>query len=1081
MDNRPVEKIYQKKTQLEHILLRPDTYIGSTEPQIEKLWVYDRESKSLQFREITYVPGLYKIFDEILVNAADNFQRDKKMNFIKVNINQKENRITVKNNGCGIPITIHKEYNIYVPELIFGNLLTSSNYDDTSKKVVGGRNGFGAKLTNIFSKVFIVETADKKVSKNYKQVFKNNMSSKGLPEINDFKKGDEYTSITFEPDLKQFHMQSLDDDIVSLMIKRVYDMAGITNTKVKVYLDDEVIEIKNFFEYIDMYLDTHSKAEEKDIPKVYESPNERWEIGVSLSEGQFQQVSYVNAIATTKGGTHVNYVTEKITDHIQEILKKKNKKLTIKPHQIRQHLWIFVNCLIDNPTFDGQTKENMTLKSSAFGSSFDFSEKFLKEVVKTGIVEHCLSYAKTREDLKLNKQLNAGIKKTGRLYGIPKLEDANKAGTKNSDQCILILTEGDSAKSLAMSGIEVVGRDHYGVFPLKGKLLNVREASNASILKNDELQNIMKIIGLQTTKKYEDVKSLRYGSIMIMTDQDHDGSHIKGLIINFIHNFWPSLIKLNGFLKEFITPIIKVTKNSVVKSFYTIPDYKKWAEEQGGNLKSWKIKYYKGLGTSTDKEAQEYFSEIERNRIIFLYNNQVDDEAIDMAFNKKKAEERKIWLENYNPQRDILDTGSKQIIYRDFINKELILFSMSSNVRSIPSICDGLKPSERKVLFGCFKRKLKDEIKVAQLVGYVSEHSAYHHGEMSLSGTIVAMGQNFVGSNNINLLMPLGQFGTRNQGGKDHASSRYIFTSLNKVTRHIFNPNDDPLMDNIIEEGQKIEPNWYLPILPMCLVNGAEGIGTGWSTSVPCYNPRELCENIKYRIKENKYFEMKPWYKGFTGGIERNDDEEKNSYIISGKYEWIGEKTVKIFEIPIKIWTKNYKEHLEKLMGIEHKKEKDKKSKKKDESDEEKKEKITPIIQDFKEYHTNNKVDFEVNFLDEYADKYREDDVLFQKKFKLISSLNLTNMVMFNSKGQLRRYNNVEEIIEEFFILRLEYYQKRKDYIIANLTKELIILENKVRFILAVTADKPELKINKRKKKEILSDLIKQSKLNFFK
>ena len=190
--------------------------------------------------------------------------------------------------------------------------------------------------------------------------------------------------------------------------------------------------------------------------------------------------------------------------------------------------------------------------------------------------------------------------------GIPKLEDANDAGTRYAADCTIILTEGDSAKSLALAGIEIVGRDKYGVFPLRGKFLNVREASNSKIMENPEIQNLIKILGISIGTKYENVSKLRYGKIMIMTDQDHDGSHIKGLLINFIHHFWPSLFKMEGFLKEFVTPIIKATKGNQSMTFFTIPEYEQWAH--GRSLKGWKVKYYKGLGTSTAKEAKEYFS-----------------------------------------------------------------------------------------------------------------------------------------------------------------------------------------------------------------------------------------------------------------------------------------------------------------------------------------------------------------------------------------------------------------------------------------------------------------------------------------
>ena len=1081
-----IEEQYQKVTQYEHILKRPDTYIGSIEFQKERLWVYNSEEEKLEFREVKYVPGLFKIFDEILVNAADNYQNDKSMKYIKVDINRQTNTIKVKNGGKGIPITIHKKYNMYVPQLIFGNLLTSSNYNDDVKKVTGGRNGYGAKLTNIYSKTFIVETADKETGKRYKQKFYNNMLKFNEPEIEDYGK-DDFTCITFQPDLERFRMTELDDDIVAIFEKRVFDMAGITPKSVSVYLNGKKLNVKNFEDYIHMYLDASKEEDEMDLPMVYECPHERWEVGMSLSESQFQQVSFVNAISTTKGGKHVDYVTDKIIKVIMEKIAKKDKNLNIKPQHIKQHLWIFVNCLIENPAFSSQTKETLISKKEDFGSEFEFSDSFLKNVIKTNIVERCLRYAKTREEEKNLRKLNSGTKKNARLIGIEKLDDANWAGTKNSSKCTLILTEGDSAKSLAMAGIEVVGRDSFGCFPLRGKLLNVRECSTHKILKNQEIQYLMKILGIKVGETYTDVKNLRYGSILIMTDQDVDGSHIKGLIINFIHTFWPSLIKLNGFMRQFITPILKATKGKEVKSFYTIPEYEKWVKSMK-NIKGWKIKYYKGLGTSSNKEAQEYFANIQRHRIDFEYKDEKDDESIDMAFNKKKAEERKNWLMNFDPNTPPLNLDVSKITYNKFINRELILFSMYDNQRCIPCLCDGLKPSERKILYGCFKKNLREEIKVAQLVGYISEHTAYKHGEQSLAGTIVAMAQNFVGSNNINLLMPNGQFGTRNKGGKDSASSRYIFTELNKVTRHLFNQNDSPLMDYIFEEGQKIEPKWYLPIIPMILVNGCEGIGTGWRSQLPCFNPHEIVRSLKSKLKGNGFLKLEPWYKGFQGEIKENP-ENKGTYIVTGKYHWDenNPRKVIITEIPIKKWTEDYKYFLQELMGIEiisRSNNEDNKSQKKkgknngrkrsqdkssDDEEKQKKKKKEIMVEDLRENHTYNRVCFEVTLLDEYAKKFKQDNDLFIKTFNLQSTINIKNMVLFSPEGKLKKYNTIEEILETFYNLRLEYYHLRKDYMISVLKKEVATLSNKARFIKMVIED--ELIIKKKKRAVIVNEL----------
>lgn len=590
-----IEKMYQKKSQLEHILLRPDTYIGSVEKAKELMWVYDLETEQIIQKEIEYVPGLYKIFDEILVNAADNKQRDKSMNLIKIDINAETNTISVWNNGQGIPVVMHKDENMYVPTMIFGHLLTSSNYNDEEEKVTGGRNGYGAKLCNIFSTKFIVETSAKDYKRQYKQTWANNMTKTTDAKIKD-STGEDFTKITFCPDLEKFKMDKLDDDIVSLMCRRAFDIAASTRG-VKVMLNGKRVPVKNFKEYVDLYVKGKEDDNNEKLKVIYENINDRWEVAVTISDKGFQQMSFVNSIATTKGGRHVDYVTDMVVKQLIEILKKKNKGgVQIKPFQVKNHMWIFINCLIVNPAFDSQTKENMTLQAKSFGSKCVLPEKFITQITKSGIVESVLTWAKFKAQNDLIK--HSGGKKQSKLKGIPKLEDANEAGTKNGLKCTLILTEGDSAKSLAVSGLGVIGRDLYGVFPLRGKLLNVREATHKQILENQEINNLIKILGLQYKKKYnniEDMKTLRYGKIMIMTDQDQDGSHIKGLLINFIHYNWPELLQRN-FLEEFITPIVKARKKKEEISFYSLPEFEEWKSNTPNNH-TYEIKYYKGIFT----------------------------------------------------------------------------------------------------------------------------------------------------------------------------------------------------------------------------------------------------------------------------------------------------------------------------------------------------------------------------------------------------------------------------------------------------------------------------------------------------
>ncbi|XP_066147852.1 DNA topoisomerase 2 isoform X2 [Euwallacea fornicatus] len=1057
--NKPttIEQTYQKKSQLEHILLRPDTYIGSVEKVNELMWVYCQEKQMMIQKQIEYVPGLYKIFDEILVNAADNKQRDKNMDCIKIEIKPEENMISIWNNGQGIPVVMHKDENMYVPTMIFGHLLTSSNYNDDEDKVTGGRNGYGAKLCNIFSEKFVVETASKQFKKIFKQTWGNNMTKASEPKIKDFNSED-FTKITFYPDLTKFKMTKLDDDIVELMSRRAYDVAA-SSQGVKVLLNGHRLPIKNFNNYVELYIKGKEDEMGNSLKVVYERSNERWEVAVTLSDRGFQQMSFVNSIATTKGGRHVDYVVDMIVKQLQEVIKKKNKGGTaIKPFQIKNHMWIFINCLIVNPTFDSQTKENMTLQVKSFGSKCTLSEKFINGVQKSGIIETVLSWAKFKQQNELVKA-SAG-KRTSKLKGVPKLEDANEAGTKNSLKCTLILTEGDSAKSLAVSGLAVIGRDYYGVFPLRGKLLNVREATHKQILENAEINNLVKIVGLQYKKKYltqDDMKTLRYGKIMIMTDQDQDGSHIKGLLINFVHHNWPELLR-QDFLEEFITPIVKAKKKKEELSFYSLPEFEEW-KTNTPNHHTYQVKYYKGLGTSTSKEAKEYFSNMARHRIRFRYSGQEDDDHIVLAFSRKHIEARKEWLTNFMqdskrrkemglPEKYLYTKETKFVNYKDFINLELVLFSNADNIRSIPCLVDGLKPGQRKVLFTCMKRNDKREVKVAQLAGSVAEHSAYHHGEVSLCMTIVNLAQNYVGSNNINLLEPRGQFGTRLAGGKDSASPRYIFTKMSPITRMLFHPHDDPLLKHEYDDNQKIEPIWYIPIIPMVLVNGAEGIGTGWMTKIPNYNPREIVQCLRAMLDgDDDIKELHPWYKNFKGTIDYCGESR---YCISGEVAVVGNK-LEITELPIGTWTQNYKENTLEVMlnGSE---------------------KVKAILQDYKEYNTDTTVRFLITPQDGQLQNMEKEGL--HKVLKLQTLLSISSMCCFDELGCLKRFESVMEILREFYTLRLKIYVKRKEYLEGALEAEANKLSNQARFI--VEKCDGSLTVENKKRQTIVTELIKR-------
>ena len=1475
-DDVALSNKYQQKTDLEHILSTPDTYIGSIEQIDDNLWILNEDGSRIIQKNIRYIPGLFKLFDEGIVNCRDHVIRMSQavannvpnalpVTYIDISI-QDDGTIIMINDGNGIDVAEHPEYKIWIPELIFGHLRTSTNYDKNEKKIVGGKNGFGFKLVLIWSTSGSVETVDHVRGLKYKQDFNNNLDEICKPSITKCK-NKPYTKITFKPDYARLGITGLTPDIISLLRKRIYDVAAVTDKTLKVKYNSNLIPIKNFQQYIDLYIGDKTTS-----PRVYEDtgPEGRWEYAVALSpNSEFIQVSFVNGIHTSKGGKHVEYILNQITRKLVEFIEKK-KKVKVNPNSIKEQLVLFLRCDIENPAFDSQTKDYMNTPSSKFGSKCDVTDKFIEKIAKMGVMDAACAITEVKENKAAKKTDGT---KSKNVRGIPKLTDANWAGTDKSKDCIIIFCEGDSAKAGIISGLSSDDRNTIGVYPLKGKLLNVRGESVKKISENKEIAEIKKILGLETGKQYniEDVnKSLRYSKIMFMTDQDSvsadtplllknknnlleintidnissnwetningkeisttdfkiwtesgwtqiknvirhkvtkkmyrvlthtgivdvtedhslinnlneeispknlkvddlllhsfpnfhkkynlndfdkiskmniyeiqqiakqlniqyytskkkeillneindkisiphediqhlnfgitpeegyimglfwadgtcnvytsskmrkpvdrpreylftrtsynwsitntnldfltkakyylsiiypdyiinivhcdknhklkhsvsdvykliinggkkmfpiiqkyrdlfydkeknkkippeilnasviireqffkgyydgdgsksfdhgkvfdvngkigahglyllcksigysvsinininkpkvytltltkgkqqenpirvkkiidlgeteqyvydletenhhfqagvgelivhntDGTHIKGLCVNLFQSEWASLIHIPGFIGFMNTPILKATKGNKELSFYSDGEYQSWKEKLTTEYDSkWKIKYYKGLGTSTGKEFREYF---EQKKIVgFEYTGEESDSAIDMVFNKKRSDDRKEWLKLYD--RDSFIDTSKQIIsYEEFIHKEMIHFSKYDCDRSIPNLMDGLKTSLRKILFASFKKNLTTEIKVAQFSGYVSEHSCYHHGEASLNGAIVGMAQNFVGSNNINMLIPSGQFGTRIKGGDDSASERYIFTQLNKLTRTIFPQQDDNVLKYLNDDGTPVEPIFYAPIIPMILVNGSKGIGTGFSTDIMCYNPLEIIDYIKYKLSfdsamssTGNQFEFIPYYEGFEGTIRKISETK---FLIKGKYEKVAPDKIRVTELPVGYWTEDFKEHLEGL--IEPGVDKDGK-------------KIVPLVKDYDDMSKDTNIDFTITLqkgkIEELeAQNYDNDCNGIDKLFKLYTTNTNTNMHLFNAEDKLKKYENVEQIIYDYFETRLELYQTRKDYMIDALNHELLLLSNKAKYIQENLDDTIDLR--KKKKEQVIQIL----------
>uniref|UniRef100_A0A0N5C8G5 DNA topoisomerase 2 n=1 Tax=Strongyloides papillosus TaxID=174720 RepID=A0A0N5C8G5_STREA len=1013
---------YRKQDLRENILLRPDSYIGSTKDITCYQFLFNDETNKMMRSKVSYVPGFIKIFDEILVNAADNKQRDPNMTSIDISVSDYE-EIKIRNNGKCIPIQIHPTMDLYIPTLLMGHLLTSSNYDDNEKRIVGGRNGYGAKLCNIYSKQFSITCFDSKNGKKFSQTWYDNMSKCDVPTIEEVQhsNSEDYTEVSFIPDLSRFNMKSINNEVINILRKRAFDVAG-TCDGIKVSFNGDLINVSNFEEYVNLYL-----LEMKETLKVFKT--NRWEIYISQSLQGFQQVSFVNNIATLNGGSHVNYITSQIVKHIKDLLKKKIDVTRLKNFHIQSNLNVFIKCSIENPSFSSQTKEELTSKISEFGSKCVIPNSFISDFLENSTIPESIENSTKRQSV--------GTTKKAKIVFNPKLEDAFYAGSDNSKECSLFLTEGDSAKALVIAGLSVIGKDYYGVFPLKGKIINVRGLSFNDSMKSDVFRNIVEIVNLKENVDYSqdhNRNSLRYGKVILFCDQDFDGVHIKGLIINLFHKFWPELVE-SGFIQTFKTPLIKVTRGKETFKFYSKFDFDEWLNkrENKEDFLKCKIKYYKGLGTSTEEEAKEYFKEFDRNLITFTCNSENDHSSIKNAFSKTSTSDRKEMIQNHTSTGT---SDSNSLPISTFINSDLVDFFKYDIKRSIPNVVDGLKPSQRKVLYTMFNKKFKNgKIKVNQLAGITADFSLYHHGEDFLTSTIVKMAQNFVGAENINLLEPDGQFGTRACGGSDSAAGRYIHTFLNPLTRLLFPKEDDKLLNYTEEENQITEPIYYVPIIPMILVNGGKGIGTGWNTFVCPYNPVDIINNIRLMLDEKEPIKMVPYFRNFKGSV--TETKVNGSFEIKGVSKIFFndlENTLKIVitELPIGLWTDTFKEKI--LQPFHEKK----------------------ILKSFRDLTDDNNIEFQI-----ILSKEKNVPIKLAKSLKKL--VNTKSMVLLDGKDNLKHYKDRNEIFEEFFNIRKNLYEKRLLNEINILSRQLLIYKNQRDYINNILSNKMSL-INKSKK-----------------
>ena len=793
---------YQKITHIEHVLKRPDTYIGSVEKENKEFYIFDESNEKFIKKQMEYIDGFMRIHMEIIYNAIDNIPRSREQglicDMIKIEINENLNKISVTNNGLSIPITQNNK-NEYIPEIIFGNLMAGSNFDDKEDRYTTGRNGLGAKLTNIFSKYFEIEINDPQNEQIYKQIWENNMSKKNEPKIKKSKLKTGYVKITWTPDFEYFKLKQnhYTDDHIDLIKKIAYDIAG-NSSKCTVMFNNTKIKFKSFFDYCKLYHDDldkeHINIKHKNIELIDEFES-NVVITAAYEKNSNMSISFINNLYTIDNGKHYQLWSDKILNGICQKLSKKNN--IVEQKDIKKFFNIFVSCRMINPTFKSQSKNQLTGSKDIIDTDIDITT-IINKIYKWDVINNIKAYLESKEDAKLKKTTDIRRKN----IHIENYDAANKSGTKYSKYCSLLLCEGLSAKTYAVVGMSYImsyisnmgynitdlgenderkikGRDWMGIYPLRGVPLNSRNATNDQILKNREITDIIKILNVEKNVDYtikENFEKLTYGKIVILTDADVDGTKIKGLLLNIFHDMFKSLLSLS-YIVCMKTPILKInTKQHKDMLFYNEYLARRYIDTYKTDIKN--IKYYKGLGTSNNEDIKQSFAQFMET---INYDDKTD-EMMEIMFNKKKnfSDDRKCLIEQYkyNINDNVLESinkfisstnnkimhviTNKTINISNFIKNDMVEFSIANCKRTIPHIMDGLKQSQRKILYGVFEKNVgfnSKPIKVAQLSGYVSENTNYHHGEQNLCETIIKMAQSFVGTNNISLLYPEGQFG----------------------------------------------------------------------------------------------------------------------------------------------------------------------------------------------------------------------------------------------------------------------------------------------------------------------------------
>jgi DNA topoisomerase-2 len=1020
-------KQYSALSDREHLLLRPANLLGDDVLSEQSLFVYDSKKGKIVRSLVMNSCALEQTFKEVIGNPGDSFAEMRKQGIdggeLEVDLNLTQ--IRVKNVGFSIRIEKIEGEDKYWPEILFTRFRSGSNFVDSEGRNGIGMNGYGIKLVIVFSTWFKLRVVDEETGLCFEQEYTDNMSVIHPPKVYPCSERDS-VEVTYTLDFVRLGLDQLPQSTLDLYARYSLEMAMFY--QVKFTLNGVLLPPLNIESYSRMFCPDQKivKHESEGISLcLYDTPND------SLC------ISFVNGMLVSRGGVHVKAVFKELHRVLNEEgvfktlidkvkIKNGDTAPTIEIDELEKNISLFLTCVVQNPKFTTQTKD--LLKSPTPKVRLDRS--IAPSISKWQLIDVLEVYLKHQDQLR--RTITDGKKL--RHVNVKNLKDANWAAKDNSEDAVLAICEGDSAK-LYFEGLREKfsnGCDWLGIMQIRGKILNISKATTDEILDSAEITSIKHALGLRENVDYtikENFGTLRYGRVLIGVDQDHDGAHIKGLLIRFFQEY-PSLFKI-GYINSWETPIIRLwpkggNRNECIR-FYREMELDTWRETN--NIKDYTAKYYKGLATSEDRDIDE---DKEIFRVIQHNIDSTGDVIMNMVFNggRELSDLRKSWILNWN--RSMAKIPEKRQTLTEFVNTDLIGYAQMSLRRAIPSMIDSFKRVQRKAVYTALQTMSPTAFtKVAYLASDTSKETNYHHGEKSIEDTITRMGLDYPCSNNMPFFERKGQFGRRSSN--KISAARYIQCRLNWWVRLVFRSEDDEILYYLEDDGRKIEPEYYLPIICWEVVQGTKGgIAMGWSVNVPQHHPIAIADYIKARLRNETPLPLKPWFRGYRGVITVED----GCYITRGTFA-VEKNRIVITELPAGVLYDNYTEFLKELVKQR-------------------------LLRDFEDNSTDEKPRFILLGFKEEA--------TFEN-LHLIGRHSMTNFNLLDERGVPKHFESIAEIIDDYMKVRLDGYRRRKVHQLQKLAEEVQRIETKLQFVLACVEKRIKLDDEPSKLKEQMKSL----------